>query len=112
MRMLALLTFALAAHAVDFNSEIRPIFEKACYSCHGARVQMHGLRLDLRAAVVKGGDSGVSSLRLIPRYISGEDKDIKMPPGQPLAPAEIALISRWIAEGARYSSEEAPVAKE
>ncbi len=104
MLPLVLFLFVSGAKGVDFDTEIRPILERSCYSCHGPKLQMHGLRLDSRALAEKGGESGVSALRLIPRYISGEDKDIKMPPAQLLPPDQIALIKRWIAEGASYGA--------
>jgi mono/diheme cytochrome c family protein len=41
---------------VDFVHQVRPIFEKHCYSCHGAEKQKSGLRLDVKAAALKGGE--------------------------------------------------------
>jgi hypothetical protein len=34
------------AGAADFAKDVQPIFEKSCYSCHGPKQQMGGLRLD------------------------------------------------------------------
>src|SRR5439155_11379383 len=41
-----------------FESKIRPLFAEACSKCHGAKKQRAGLRLDSRAAILQGGDSG------------------------------------------------------
>jgi hypothetical protein len=49
---------ASAAEPIDFKRDIQPIFEQRCYECHGEKKQKSGLRLDRKAAVFKGGDSG------------------------------------------------------
>src|SRR4051812_471600 len=52
---------ALAADTagVDFfESKIRPLLVKRCVSCHGAKKQRGGLRLDSRMGWERGGDSG------------------------------------------------------
>src|ERR1043165_7497783 len=43
---------------VDFARDIQPILSKFCYECHGPEKQKGGLRLDQKAAALKGGDSG------------------------------------------------------
>ena len=50
------------ANAVDFARDIQPMFESRCYACHGPEKQTHGLRLDHRASVMKGGDSGAPAI--------------------------------------------------
>ncbi|MDG2324638.1 MAG: hypothetical protein P8M08_14075, partial [Akkermansiaceae bacterium] len=44
---------------VDFEKEIKPIFEERCIKCHGPDKQKSELRLDQRAVMLKGGDSGL-----------------------------------------------------
>src|SRR5258707_997246 len=68
-----------------FESRIRPVLVENCQSCHGAKRQQGGLRLDSRTAALKGSDTG-------PVLIPGNpDKslliqairhagDVKMPP--------------------------------
>ena len=41
-----------------FESRIRPILVDNCLSCHGPKKQEAGLRLDSRAALLRGADSG------------------------------------------------------
>ena len=112
-----LVTFVLAAAgvllapvapaAVDFARDIEPIFAKHCYSCHGADKQKSGLRLDIKALALAGGDSGKSIVpgksaesRLV-KFVSGTDKENLMPPkGEHLNPTQIALIKEWIDAGA------------
>src|SRR5688572_6925284 len=43
-----------------FERKIRPLLVKRCFECHGPDVDepKGGLRMDSRAALLKGGDSG------------------------------------------------------
>src|SRR4051794_32809673 len=45
-----------------FETKIRPLLAGKCYSCHGPQVQMSGLRLDSREAMLKGGKTGPALL--------------------------------------------------
>ena len=40
--------------------DIRPIFERSCYGCHGPEKQRSKYRLDVRATALKGGSSGAA----------------------------------------------------
>jgi mono/diheme cytochrome c family protein len=98
----------------DFVRDVQPVLESRCWSCHGAKLQMHGLRLDRRADALKGGGSGVpaivpgkSAQSLLIKYVSGLDKDVIMPPaGDRLKPAEIELLRTWIDSGASWPGQE------
>ncbi len=93
---------------VDFERDVKPIFAKHCISCHGAEKAKSGLRLDRRAEVLKGGESGKvivpgksADSRLI-IFVAHDDPDVRMPPkGARLTPAEIATLQTWIDEGAK-----------
>ena len=95
---------------VDFVHQVRPIFEKHCYSCHGAEKQKSGLRLDVKAAALKGGEEhapnivpGSPKQSFLFATVSGIEQELKMPPkGERLSPVEVEIISRWIEEGARW----------
>lgn len=103
-----MLTSIPAKGAVDFEKEIRPIFEQHCVDCHGPEKQKSDLRVDQRAAMLKGGDGGFPALvpgnpkaSFLLEAISGKDPDVIMPPkGDPLNKDQIALIEKWIEEGA------------
>src|SRR5579871_4831066 len=43
-----------------FEKQVRPVLVEHCYECHsaGAKKLKGGLRLDSRAGLLKGGDSG------------------------------------------------------
>jgi mono/diheme cytochrome c family protein len=95
---------------VDFKRQIEPIFARSCYQCHGAKKAMGQLRLDERTLALKGGLSGPSVApgdsrqSLLMKRILGEGKEARMPMGgDPLKSAEIALIRRWIDQGAPWS---------
>ena len=109
---------ARAADAVFFETRIRPVLHEHCVECHGAEKQKGGLRLDSRAGLMKGGESGdavvpgkpVESLLL--KAVRHEDKDLKMPPpksGPRLPEAVIADLAEWVKAGAVWP-QDAPAA--
>ncbi len=103
-----------AGSAVDFETQIRPLFEQRCHVCHGAAMQMSGLRLDRKADALKGGHSGAAIVpgdsagsRLI-HLVAGFRVKVVMPPGGPaLTPEEIGLLRGWIDQGAKWPEEAA-----
>ena len=107
------------ASPVDFVRDIRPILARSCYRCHGAKKQESGLRLTSRKSAFAAGDSGERIIvpgkpdesRLI-RLVGGKIPDLRMPrEGKPLAAEEIALLERWVLEGAPWPADaDAPAA--
>ncbi len=45
-----------------FEERVRPVLAENCQQCHGPQKQKGCLRLDSRAAVLRGGDSGPAVL--------------------------------------------------
>jgi hypothetical protein len=95
---------------IDFKRQVEPIFARSCYQCHGAKKVMGQLRLDSGELAMKGGVSGPSIIpgdgkqSLLLKRILGEGNEARMPMGgAPLKPAEIALIGKWIDQGANWS---------
>jgi mono/diheme cytochrome c family protein len=95
---------------VDFSRDIKPILAAQCYDCHGARKVKGGLRLDIRADALRGGDSKEPIIvpvqpdqsGLIKRVLT-KDADDRMPQkADPLPPAQIALLKAWISQGAPW----------
>ena len=43
-----------------FETSVRPMLVEHCFKCHGEKKQWGGLRLDSRAALMRGGDSGAA----------------------------------------------------
>ena len=101
-----------ADRTVDFDSDIRPLFQKFCDSCHGPQKQLSGFRLDREGDVLRGGDSGKafepgqSADSLLVKYIAGLDPDILMPPeGDLLTEQQVGLIRAWIDQGAKWGKD-------
>jgi len=103
---LALLLVAVSVRADEqqFESEVRPVLIDHCLKCHGQEKSAGGLRLDSRAGLRAGGDSGTVVVENRPdesllwqRIEAGE-----MPPAtEPrLTAQEKSQIRRWISEGA------------
>ena len=88
--------------AVDFVREVRPIFEKHCYECHGAEKQKNDFRLDIKAVALKHVKAGHSAESQLFRFVSGLEKDTPMPPKSKLSVGEINTLKRWIDEGASW----------
>ena len=95
-----------AAEPVDFVRDVQPIFERACAGCHGEAQQLGQLRLDSKQSVFHGGVSqgivkpGEPDASALYIRIAGLNDQPRMPMGGELPAEEIALVKRWIAEGA------------
>jgi formylglycine-generating enzyme required for sulfatase activity len=72
----------LAFLAVDFNSQVKPVLEARCMSCHD------------RAFMLRHKDTHMTRISLPPT-----DKRAMPPAGGPLSAAERKVISDWVAEG-------------
>ena len=112
-RLFALVAITLgvgaSAGATDFARDIQPILESSCYACHGAKLQMGGLRLDSKKLALAGGKSGAivepgkPADSLLYRRVAGVGDQPRMPMGgKPLEPAQLALIRNWIDQGAAW----------
>jgi mono/diheme cytochrome c family protein len=114
IHLFCLVSVASAA-PVDYLGEIKPVFAEHCYRCHGASQEKASLRMDTAAFALKGGDSGPafvpgkSAESLLIQALEGTHDDISQMPYRkpPLADAQIALIARWIDEGASAPADEA-----
>ncbi len=101
-----------------FEKKIRPVLETQCMGCHNGKLDapFGGLRLDTKAATLKGGDSGpilvpgVPEESLILRALSYENRKLQMPPTGRLSDAIIEDFRQWIAMGAPDPRIEIPTA--
>ncbi len=108
---------ANGADRVDYLRQIKPIFTEKCYACHGAWKQKGKLRLETVSLIRKGGRNGPvivpgkpGDSELIAR-VSAAEEDIVMPPpheGERLSAEQLALVKRWIEEGAKGPEEPVP----
>ncbi len=99
----------------DYNRDVRPILSKNCFACHGQNDAHRAakVRLDRRDTATRRLRDGKTPI--VPgqpdhsellRRVSAADPDVRMPPaetGNRLTPEQIAVLKRWIAEGARYA---------
>ncbi len=108
--VLAVILLALPASAapVDFVRDVRPIFEAHCYDCHSGDTRKSGLRLDVKAAALKGGDRhgpdihpGKAAESPLIQFLTTDNKEEIMPPkGGRLSDKDIATLTAWVNEGA------------
>src|SRR5687768_16104210 len=104
------LAFGLDSDSADkfFMTTILPLLSSKCLECHSAARAEGGLRLDSRAAMLKGGERGPAIFAESPKKsllltaVHRSDKDLQMPPSGKLTPTEIEHLERWIKEGARW----------
>ena len=102
--------------SVDYNLHIRPILSDRCFICHGpdANARKSDLRLDIPEGAYAALKDNSSAHPIVPGKpeasevflrISSEDTSQVMPPiksNLKLNDSEIALIKKWIAQGAEY----------
>ena len=105
---------AAADRRIDFNADVRPIFAKACYSCHGPDKQRGGLRLDRKKDALAGGDSGPAVVpgkaagSPLVRFVAGLDADSVMPPkGERLTATQVGVLRAWVDQGAAWPEDAA-----
>lgn len=107
----ALVTAPLPAEAggkaVNFDQQVKPLLKKHCYGCHGASQPGGDLDLTTKAGLKKGGKGGKLFVAkkpgqsLLVKRLKGQGGAL-MPLGGPaLKAAEIQIVSKWIAEGAK-----------
>jgi mono/diheme cytochrome c family protein len=99
--------FSVQTDAINFERDIRPLLHSRCIACHGPEKQQSGLRLDNKAAALKGGVSGPvivpgksAESELIRRVTSADQSEMMPPGGERLSAREVALLRAWIDGGA------------
>jgi mono/diheme cytochrome c family protein len=113
------LTFALcfisplqADEPVSFTSQIAPLLVKHCQACHGPRDPKGGYQLTTFNLLMKPGESDAAAVTPgkpaeseLLNLICSTDADARMPKDADALTAEqIALVRRWIEEGAKFDS--------
>lgn len=98
------------ADDLSYNRDIRPIFNQKCLPCHGGVKKLGGFSLLFREEAMGLMESGKTAIipgnhkksELYQRLIH-PDPDKRMPQeSDPLTQDEVALIARWIDEGAEW----------
>ena len=110
---------AILPEKISFNEHIQPILSEYCYHCHGPdagtrKPRKEPLRLDIETdaflirdfgtpVIIKGKPEESELVRLI----RSTDKDEIMPPPEShktMGAREIALLEKWIEQGAEYEN--------
>ncbi|KIC95077.1 hypothetical protein OI18_08420 [Flavihumibacter solisilvae] len=111
--MIVLITCAVAflrPSPVDFSSQVKPILNKKCITCHGGVRAKAGFSVLFREEALAATESGKPAI--IPgdpgssemiRRITSNDEEERMPyKHEPLSHEEIKTLKRWIREGAKW----------
>jgi hypothetical protein len=106
-------SFALSRHSeVDYNTDVKPIFNKKCITCHGGVKRQSGFSLLFRSealAINKSGKPAIipgdpSHSELI-RRLTLKDPEERMPyKHPPLTEDEITTLTEWIKQGAKWGN--------
>lgn len=92
---------------VDYNTEVKPILNKKCLSCHGGVKANGGFNLLTRDLALCETESGKPAIQpghaarseMIHR-LTHQDPELRMPMGgEPLTNDEIEILSKWIDQG-------------
>ncbi len=101
---------------IEFNRDIRPILSDKCFQCHGPASQMAALRLDLEDNAKRALNNGHFAVvpgdpaesQMISR-VTATNPAVRMPKaqggtaaGEPLTARQVALLTRWIEQGANW----------
>ncbi|HMQ21478.1 MAG TPA: DUF1549 domain-containing protein, partial [Planctomycetota bacterium] len=91
-------TASLAAQALSYSRDVRPILSQHCFRCHGPdeATREAKLRLDMPGQA--------ATAPIVERITSRDPREIMPPPAaqKPLSPQQIEVLKTWIAEGAPY----------
>lgn len=95
---------------VDFNRDIRPIFNKRCIVCHGGVKRAGGFSLLFRTDALEPTESGKRAFvpgdpdnSLLLKMVTHSDPAERMPKkDDPLSRQQIELLREWIKQGAEW----------
>ena len=105
-----------SSKVIDFNRDIRPVLSDNCFKCHGPdeKERKAKLRLDRHEDALKAAKSGdfaivpgdIKKSKLIERITATDEDDVMPPPKtkKQLSQQQKDLLTRWIAEGAKWQS--------
>ncbi len=98
--------------SVDYNTEVKPILNKHCLSCHGGVRRKGGFSLLTREDALAVTESGKPAI--VPGHpgksefikrLTMDDPEERMPYKEaPLTQKEIAILTQWVREGAQWET--------
>jgi len=102
--------FSSSSETIDYNTQVKPIFNKKCIACHGGVKAKSNFSLLFREDALKPAKSG--KYPIVPGYpgksemirrITNNDPDERMPyKHEPLTKEEISTLRKWIKQGAEW----------
>ena len=107
-----ILAFTLSSRQkpIDYSTQVKPILNKKCITCHGGVRRKGGFSVLFRSEALAKTESG--KIAIIPgdpehseliRRITNRDPEERMPyKHEPLSADEINILRRWITEGAQW----------
>ncbi|MFL5242948.1 MAG: DUF1553 domain-containing protein [Gemmataceae bacterium] len=124
VRILACLTLVASASGASgqtgapdaeafFETKIRPVLIQTCGKCHGGDKVKGGLRLNARASLLKGGESGPAIVpgdpdkSLLIQALRQTHETLKMPPDKPLPRDVVADFVAWVKHDAVWPESKA-----
>jgi hypothetical protein len=120
LMFLTLIAACQSRQSVDFNTQIKPIINKKCISCHGGVKQSAGFSLLFQQEALGNTDEGTPAIipgnanksRIIQRFHE-KDPELRMPfENPPLSKEEIDLFTKWINQGANWGTHWAYISPE
>jgi len=108
-QLIVLAALSSTASAVDFNTQIAPIFRNKCYACHSVTKKVKGkLALDndkISEQIGPGKNiipgEAMKSTLFVSCTLPSDDADVMPPDGKNrLTDPEVDLLKSWITEGA------------
>ena len=111
--LIVLLVYSLKPqHEVDFASDVKPILNKHCISCHGGVKKNAGFSVLFESDAMAITNSGKPAIirgsarksELIQR-LNHSDPELRMPYQKPpLSEDEIEILTDWINQGAKWGT--------
>src|SRR5215203_2854277 len=102
--------FSSDSEKIDYNTQVKPIFNKKCITCHGGVKAKSDFSLLFREDALKPAKSG--KYPIVPGYpgksemirrITEKDEEERMPyKHDPLTKEEISILRKWIKQGAEW----------
>ena len=100
---------AAISGAISFARQIKPIFQSHCYGCHQPANRLGGYEMTSFESLLGGGESSIAAIKpgapddsYLIELITPVDGAAAMPQdADPLSEHDVALIRKWIEQGAK-----------
>jgi len=104
--------YSTRRQTIDYNTQVKPIFNKNCITCHGGVRRKAGFSLLFRSEALANTESGKPAI--VPgdpehsemiRRLTLKDPEERMPyKHEPLTSNEIDILRKWIKQGAQWGN--------